>query len=102
MRTVFFGIMFLFITLVTSVSAGSLGKYTDELSAPVYQQQFSPEEVKRRLNNKMERAISLLNAMDDDEKRIWIAKYKQNMVEAEADGNYLKAAYYRGILEQVK
>jgi len=101
-RILLLGVMFLFFIFVTPVFAGSLGKYTDEPSAPAYQQQFSPEEVKRRLNNKMERAINILNAMDDDEKQKWIAKYKQKMAAAEADGDYLKSSYYRGILEQVE
>lgn len=86
--------------MISSVLAGPLDKYRDDSPAPpVYQQQFSPDEVKRRLNDKMQRSIQLLNAMEGEEKERWIREYKKRLEEALASGNHLKAAYYRGILE---
>lgn len=96
------GMMFLFGAYVPLIHAGSLNKYADDEPAPGYNQQFSPEEVKRRLNDKMHRSIQLLNGMDGVEKERWVNEYKDRLRKAEASMNYLKAAYYRGILEQVE
>jgi len=96
------GMIFLFGAYIPQIHAGSLNKYAGEEPAPGYNQQFSPDEVKRRLNNKMHRSIQLLNGMDGVEKQRWIEEYEARLEEAEKSMNYLKAAYYRGILEQVK
>lgn len=96
------GMMFLLGVYVLQTHAGSLNKYAEEEPAPGYNQPFSPEEVKRRLNDKMRKSIRLLNEMDGVEKQRWINEYKDRLRKAEASMNYLKAAYYRGILEQVE
>ncbi len=96
------GIIFLFGAYALQIHAGSLNKYAEDESAPAYNQQFSPDEVKRRLNNKMYRSIQLLNEMEGAEKQRWINEYKVRLREAEESMDYLKAAYYRGILEQVE
>ena len=99
-----FGLIFLSVLVVSPIFAGSLNKYMDEPPAPVYQQQqqFSPDEVKRRLNDKMQRSIQILNTMEGEEKERWIREYQNRLKKALAAGNHLKAAYYRGILEQVE
>ncbi len=103
MKIVFvLGMMFLFGAYVPQIHAGSLNKYADEEPAPRYDQQFSPEVIKRRLNDKMRRSIRLLNEMGGVEKQRWVNEYKDRLRKAEASMNYLKAAYYRGILEQVE
>ena len=95
-----FGITILSTLMISPVPAGSLDKYRDDFPATsVYQQQFSPDEMKRRLNEKMKRAIQILNTMEGEEKEHWINEYKNRLEEALASGNHLKAAYYRGILE---
>ncbi|SER08250.1 hypothetical protein SAMN05421690_10082 [Nitrosomonas sp. Nm51] len=88
--------------LVAPVPAAPLNKYMDDSPAAVIQAQPTPEDVKRRLNDKMQRSIQILNNMEEDEKTQWIQEYQKRLKQAIETNDYLKAAYYREILDQVE
>lgn len=97
-----FGAMTMSALLALPVLAAPLNKYMDDSPATFIQQQLAPEEVRRRLNDKMQRSIQILNNMEGEEKAQWIREYKERLKQAIEAGDYLKAAYYSGILDHIE
>ncbi|SES84246.1 UvrB/uvrC motif-containing protein [Nitrosomonas marina] len=87
---------------ISPVLAAPLNKYMDDSPTSLIQQQPAPDDIRRRLNDKMQRSIQILNNMKAEEKSQWIREYEKRLEQAIEAGDYLKAAYYRGILEQVE
>ena len=85
--------------LFGAAQAGSLGKYSGEQQqVPVMKDKPSAEQVEQRLNEKIARAIEIVNSMDAKDKSRWVERYRQRYNEALENNNYTEAAYYRAIL----
>ena len=81
---------------VGAAQAGSLGKYSSEqLQAPVKQQQPS---VEQHLKKKINRAIQIVNSLDEKDKQRWVKRYRQSYKDALEKKDRKEAAYYQKIL----
>lgn len=89
------------VSLVPLVSvAGSLGKYSGE-GEPQAQQPSGANEVEQKLNQKMAEAIKYLNGLPLEQRIKLNSIYVEKLNSAVERGNYLEAAYYRGIIAGV-